>query len=310
LNGSFASLFKTKKITDVSVDPVVFQLYTSFGVFLSSFALLPFLKDDITTLITLWGILAGCLSVLALYASFAAVDHIGVALAQGIWGGVAIVVSWLWGVLIFRDLPSSLWMSILSLLILIVGGFVIAFCDKIGKYMQPSNSSAESEPLLDTSMNHVDEVDSMSKVFRGVSLSIIVGLTGGSILVPLHYVSESKQGILFLPSFGIGSLLTSPIIYCIHSIFSRSMPVLHFRESIWTGLLSGFLYNLGNFLSILAIPVIGYNVAYPILQCAILVSGVWGIYVFKEITNPRMIYTFWIGGFILLVGAILLTIAQ
>ena len=122
-------------------------------------------------------------------------------------GGVAIVVSRLWGVLIFRDLPSSLWMSILSLLILIVGGFVIAFCDKIGKYMQPSNSSAESEPLLDTSMNHVDEVDSMSKVFRGVSLSIIVGLTGGSILVPLHYVSESKQGILFLPSFGIGSLL-------------------------------------------------------------------------------------------------------
>ena len=149
--------------------------------------------------------------------------------------------------LIFRDLPSSLWMSILSLLILIVGGFVIAFCDKIGKYMQPSNSSAESEPLLDTSMNHVDEVDSISKVFRGVSLSIIVGLTGGSILVPLHYVSESKQGILFLPSFGIGSLLTSPIIYCIHSIFSRSMPALHFRESIWTGLLSGFLYNLGNF---------------------------------------------------------------
>jgi hypothetical protein len=41
--------------------------------------------------------------VLAIAFSFAAINLVGLALAQGVWGGVAILVSFLWGVLAFGD---------------------------------------------------------------------------------------------------------------------------------------------------------------------------------------------------------------
>ena len=37
-----------------------------------------------------------------------------------------------------------------------------------------------------------------------------------------------------------------------------------------------------------------YGVAYPILQCALVFGGLWGIYVFKEIVG-NAVGVFWAG---------------
>jgi hypothetical protein len=43
-NGSFAAVFKTDRVAAANLDPLLFQLYVSCGVFLSSWLVIPFLK--------------------------------------------------------------------------------------------------------------------------------------------------------------------------------------------------------------------------------------------------------------------------
>jgi glucose uptake protein GlcU len=67
---------------------------------------------------------------------------------------------------------------------------------------------------------------------------------------------------------------------------------------------------MGNLLSIVAIPSVGYAVAYPFLQAAVAVSGLWGIYVFHEITRRSVIAVFWIATAVVVLGAFLLAAGQ
>ena len=51
---------------------------------------------------------------------------------------------------------------------------------------------------------------------------------------------------------------------------------------------------------------LSYGVAYPIMQCALFVSGIWGVFLFKEIQGTRAIVAFFAFGGILLGGAAML----
>ena len=90
-NGSFASLFKFVKMQNLNIHPMVFMLYVSCGVFLSSWLVVPFFQfnqevadDDAGTSMTFSGLgfVGGILFVIAIAASFKAVEQIGVALGQ------------------------------------------------------------------------------------------------------------------------------------------------------------------------------------------------------------------------------------
>jgi len=334
-NGSFAALFKTEEMAVLNISPVVFQLYVSAGVFLSSWIVIPFLKYNPEMLgdmqigrtfeFSPLGLVGGFLLVLALYGSFQAVDRIGLALGQGIWGGTAMVVSYIWGVVVFHEKPSKIGSSVGGLIMLVLGVAFIAFCDTIRQYVSKKimrgriDADVEASiPLrleLDVAASYDDDeaqiIQRDAGVYsRGVSWAFFVGLSGGSILAPLHYVPLSQQGLVSLPSFGVGAILTAPLVYFLHVAFTNEKPKLHLRKALGTGLLSGLLWNIGNVLAIVAIGAIGYGVAYPIFQCAILVSGAWGIHVFHEISNMGAIIVFWIGGFVLVGGGILLGTSQ
>jgi predicted phage tail protein len=43
--------------------------------------------------------------------------------------------------------------------------------------------------------------------------------------------------------------------------------------------------------------------AYPIMQCSLFISGIWGVFVFKEIVGWRAILVFFLSGGVLLGGA-------
>eukprot|EP00591_Stephanopyxis_turris_P002744 CAMPEP_0195522182 /NCGR_PEP_ID=MMETSP0794_2-20130614/20089_1 /TAXON_ID=515487 /ORGANISM="Stephanopyxis turris, Strain CCMP 815" /LENGTH=350 /DNA_ID=CAMNT_0040651873 /DNA_START=15 /DNA_END=1067 /DNA_ORIENTATION=- len=334
-NGSFSALFKTDNMNELFIHPMVFQLYASIGVFVSSWLVVPFFQFNKDILqedhvvgdvfkFSPMGAIAGFLFVVAISASFLAVDDIGVALAQGIWGGVAILVSYLWGVLVFGEVPSVLGLSILAVVLLVIGVSCIANCGKFATMFfsisGEETKSIMSVPSAEADIHEPNRRDgtgdsigsriSSQRYSRGVMWACAVGLSGGSILAPLHYVPPEEEGLIFLPSFGIGAMLTAPALFYLSKVFTGEYPILHVRDALATGMLSGFIFNIGNLLSIIAIPAIGYGVAYPILQCAILVSGSWGIYLFKEITDRNTIAVFWFGGFILLLGAAGLAISQ
>ncbi len=53
------------------------------------------------------------------------------------------------------------------------------------------------------------------------------------------------------------------------------MPQFHLRTALVPGMAAGVVWGLSDLCAVFAIPFLGYAVAYPILQCALLVSGEW-----------------------------------
>ena len=88
------------------------------------------------------------------------------------------------------------------------------------------------------------------------------------------------------------------------------MPPMHLQQTLTTGLASGLLWNISNVLALYAIPRIGLGVAYPMLQCALFVAGLWGIFIFGEIRAPAAIKVFFFSGAVLIAGAAVLAISQ
>jgi hypothetical protein len=146
----------------------------------------------------------------------------------------------------------------------------------------------------------------------GMVCALMVGLCGGSILVPMNYVPKSQSGLVFVPSFGIGAMLASPLVCMVgfgyQSMKGKPLPHLHLVDTLVPGIISGLLWNISNVLAIIAIPQIGYAVAYPFLQCALLVGGLWGVFVFHEISGLA-VKVFFSSGVVLIVGAVALALA-
>ena len=97
-NGSFAALSKLEPVRESNVSPPVFNFFLTLGVAASCLVATPFVPATGHEIGICWqGILAGTLLVLATYFSFVAIPHVGVSVGQGVWGGTAILVSFLWG---------------------------------------------------------------------------------------------------------------------------------------------------------------------------------------------------------------------
>jgi len=294
------------------------------------------------------GLVAGMLFISSIVFSFLAVDCIGLALGQGIWGGVAILTSYIWGVLVFEETPTDIGLSVCGVVVLIFGVGVLAFCEPIANWMTermrehssplsplmggPSSTELSGRPTIERASYNIEftptektaaEVKAMN--FKsGISYAVAVGLFGGSILAPLHFVPDPEKGFCFVPSFGIGALVAATCVFlCYWYILYRgrykhsssitflgSLPEMRLDSALPLGALSGLLFNCSNVLSIIAIPALGYGVAYPLLQCAILVSGMWGIFVFHEIRGRTTIAVFSAGALVLLGGAVMLALAQ
>lgn len=268
------------------------------------------------------GIVAGGLLVVALGASFLAIDKIGVAMAQGVFGGTAIMVSYLWGVVVFQEKVNNIPLSIFGLLMLIVGVVGIALNKSLtarlsawrGKELNllPNDSISDSYSEFDIvtpqNISQHQVQSEKDRLLTGILWAILVGLSGGSILAPSHYADPDVRGFAFIPSFGLGVIIISPLLSVAWFCLENCVPPLHL-STLPMGLLSGLLWNASNICAIIAIPILGYGVAYPILQCALFVAGIWGIIVFKEIKGEEIILFFSSGG-ILIAGAVCVAVSS
>lgn len=339
-NGSFTSPYKIERVAKFNLHPILFTQYVSIGAFLSSLLVIPFLPynryvtkfdddetDDreATDFVFSWlGLIAGALLVVALGASFLAIERIGVALAQGTFGGTAIIVSYVWGTVIFGEAPADVALSVCGLLLLIAGVLCIAMTKNITARLFPDDfGSCSEQPLL----NSADPEQRMSEMKGeapppapaavsspndqavGIAWAVLVGLSGGSILAPAHYTTPQEGGLAFIPSFGFGAMLASPLLtLCWFGLYERRAPEWSL-QCLPVGVFSGTLWNISNALAVVAIPELGYGVAYPILQCALFVAGIWGIVLFGEIRG-REVAVFVASGLLLITGAVMIALAS
>mmetsp|Transcript_6366 Transcript_6366/g.16247 ORF Transcript_6366/g.16247 Transcript_6366/m.16247 type:complete len:376 (-) Transcript_6366:424-1551(-) len=344
-NGSFGIF---GKLCRKEPDPVLFNSFLAVGVMLSSLLPMPFLaRAGFAVGLTLPGAIAGCLLVVATLFSFIAISLTGLSNAQATWSCAAITCATLWGALGPQrggkgpGAPmKSVGLTILALCFLVAGVMVInaaasvaakLFCGSARKKLNLSDSttakveegegnpvSAASEVSESSGAESDEETGSWLKALLGLVPALLVGLSGGSVLVPMSFAPKELAGVPILLSFGsaagiVGVLVGAGYWTCYkgESLSLRQGSSLRKElgpDVILYGIASGVCWNAGNICQIIALHDLHmpYGVSYPILQCALVVAGLWGIFVFREVTDPKEIAVFFVGVGILLIGVVLL----
>ena len=160
----------------------------------------------------------------------------------------------------------------------------------------------------------------LTKRQLGIAGAIVNGLWGGLNLIPLHYArKDGFGGAAYLVSYACGSMIVNTgmwILYWLYFLQRRgfnlreatnSLPNFHLDQLWKAGFLAGTLYSIANFGSILAVTYLGQGVGFSLCQVQILVSGLWGILYFQEITGRETITKWLISASITVCGILWLT---
>lgn len=126
----------------------------------------------------------------------------------------------------------------------------------------------------------------------GVMAAVFNGVWGGANLVPSHF--SSIQGVHYVLSFGIGAVVANVVLLISFLLWQKSagedLPRLEFRVMMVPGFLSGVLWSLGNFCSLYAVASLGQGIGYSLVQASIIISGLWGILYYHEMTGHGILY--------------------
>ena len=216
------------------------------------------------------GLIPGIIWAAANLISVNAIRYMGVS-GVAIAQAVIVLVSFLWGVIFFQESFESITLAIAGISLLILGLPLISSRDK------------------------------GSSIRKGFALFVIAGIIWGSVYVaPLMYKMSAGS---IIPSMMFGIFVSG--------ILSFSAGKRHTSASgALNSVFSGILWAIGNVSAALSIDYIGLALAGPIPQLAMLVSVSWGVLYFKEVREKGKVARVVIGGIVLVIGAILLTLAK
>ncbi|CAB9517622.1 expressed unknown protein [Seminavis robusta] len=167
--------------------------------------------------------------------------------------------------------------------------------------------------LFQEAANRIN-TNSLTKRQLGILASIINGIFSGSSFVPLHYAKkEGFGGAKYMLSFATGAILATCMIWVVlfvtkfitvsrkhkrelndsgsrmvRILFAKayeSMPPWHFRQMWAPGFAAGTLLAIAMFGSIISVTHLGQGVGNSIVQSKILISGLWGIFWYREIVG-------------------------
>lgn len=264
--GTFMVPFKIAKTDKL----VLFQVMMSAAILVSGLILSLILGYKLAP--NIYGLLAGGLWAAANLIALKAIFNLGLCRAVPLMSSLVVISSFLWGVLVFKEIPSAVMWGFLGIGLIILGVILVST----------------------TSSNHVQNFK------KGAAAGLIAGLIFGSQLVPLKVGNVATGDVFFSTCLGI--FFTAMII----AIFSR---VKFSAEMIKESLISGVIWNIGNLLSLTSLSLIGLSKMGPIAQSSTLVAVFWGLFYFKEVTSRKAKLQVLIGAIALVVGVITLGLA-
>lgn len=264
--GSYIVPFKRSPSSDL----VQFQAVMTVGIFI--FALIVSLILGYSLTLNVYGIIGGFFWASANFISLRAVSDIGLSRAMPIWVSLVILISFVWGAIVFGELPQGMWMGILGIVLIILGVVLVG-----------SAGNVENKNIR-----------------RGILFSLLSGVLFGTQLVPLKLANLEPASFFFPMSVGI-------VLFGIGLALFKQIKLKN--EAIPSSLLAGVIWNIGNFLSIIAVSLIGLAKGFPLTQAAVLIAVLWGLFYFKEITSRKHVTQVLIGAVILLSGVIFLGLA-
>ena len=335
--GTFAAPTKTKRIMSAEVEPFFIAQIVNVTIFITSW--LPVAWEG--WFFSYWGLVGAALWTPANLLALMAVRLISLSVAQGIWSGASIIVSFMWGALYLHQPLRSLGGAIGALLLLLLFIFGISMCkpdevatppkklllqggladspeseeDQGDAKQTDGNSvnSAESASLLTSHQAATAEAEdsrsasstSLLRRIMGFSFCIFTGLLNGSMMVPANQLSADEKNLGYMPSFGIGVLLVTVIQSSVYfGLIKRALPSkAHMQIALIPGVLAGLCWNIGNAFSLLAsLSPLGLTIGFPLTQCSLLVGGAWGFFYFKEMSGWRKTTQYFVCG-VGLIGA-------
>eukprot|EP00929_Paragymnodinium_shiwhaense_P082780 TRINITY_DN43794_c0_g1_i1.p1 TRINITY_DN43794_c0_g1~~TRINITY_DN43794_c0_g1_i1.p1 ORF type:complete len:450 (+),score=82.28 TRINITY_DN43794_c0_g1_i1:133-1350(+) len=149
------------------------------------------------------------------------------------------------------------------------------------------NSAGGGTPAVDAAAAH------KPSFAVGIAAALFNGVWGGSNLVPAQYAPY--HGVHFQISFAVGAMAVTVAMLLIYFLYlklwwGQPPPALHLRAMAWPGFISGCLWSLGNFCSLYVLNNLGQGIGNAFLQSSVIVSGLWGILYYKEMTGQPVLY--------------------
>lgn len=143
--------------------------------------------------------------------------------------------------------------------------------------------------------NSVKQIQRSSDHCLGIVYTIVAGVLSGTSLVTLHYIPDHEKGFNFLPGFGVGVMILSPLIAIGNSFLTvHELPAFHWGKAMRYGIVSGIIWSVGNLFTVGAVDKLSYGVAIPIIQCLAIVSTFWGISLYQDTKRVRGAHVFFV----------------
>jgi glucose uptake protein len=190
--------------------------------------------------------------------AFTATDKIGTARAFGIWAPLNIVVSMLWGALLFREFirsaRSTLPLLVLSVLVIITGVLLIIFAKGAGAVRGQNRRG----------------------FLLGLAGAVGAGVLWGSYFLPIHYAGISMW-VGGLP-LALGMLFGSLVLaWQSHTRFYLDNVQAYLRV-----MSTGLMWGIGNYGMLLLVGALGAGRGFTIAQLSVVVNALMGIFILKD----------------------------
>ena len=332
LFGSFAVPIKTPTMQQARVHPIVIQVYKSTACFFTSWLVL--LVRDFK--FSYWGLVGALIWVLNGIAAIAAVQCAGLGVSQAVWSAVTIVVSFLWGAFYYQDDLAHWDLAFFGIALMtagVSGVGIISSAKSLGQKNQEGGGTSlvDYTKLEEGKGSDIEDDGGNGKAYaahhagsgflgvlspkaRGLCFALYVGVANGSFMVPFKSAIKDTgiDAVEYVLSFGIGSAGVTAIVLGLWLLLGKHRTPLgpSWRVAMRPSLLTGLLWSGGNFCSIYATQLLDLTVAWPLVQCQLLVSTAWGIFYYHEVTGRKRIAMVIGSSLVVVIGVLLLSLAK
>jgi glucose uptake protein len=201
--------------------------------------------------------LGGLIWAVSGFLAFTATDRLGMARAYGIWAPINVIVSIIWGAVIFDEFLTAdrltLILLVISLAIILSGILLIIFARGVGKQSQPRRS-----------------------LWIGLVSALGAGVLWGTYYIPVK-LSEASLWVASFP-LAIGIFVGSAFLVALTRQPLRLERLSDYARVSATGL----LWGIGNYGMLLLVEEIGAARGFTISQLGIVVNGLAGIFFLKD----------------------------
>eukprot|EP01038_Epipyxis_sp_PR26KG_P004527 gene4527-6392_t len=327
--GSCGIPFKSPALTNVSIDPLVFAISSSIGIFMVTSPLTIYLIAT-GQFVPVYIAVAASFDILVIsFMAFHAIQELGYAKAPAVWASIGMVSSFLVGSLGFHEAISNIAAASLALPLLILGVTTILSCQNITTDSQNDDNSEvtmvtftnnihqleiennnnnnnidDNSYIINDKMqsqltNNKEEDKSKPNLARALLLCLCTGVCDGGLVVPYKLMKAKSliDTFNYLSSFSIGSIIVAP---------------MQLKLAYIPGVFNGILWACGNFMSVHATMYLGMKIGFPLTQTCVVFGALWGIFYFKEINIYEHLnyLRFSIGLVFIILGAYFLSISS